>query len=162
MCLFVNKKLTRRARQRKGFVIRYKVLKTDVRAQYFPGKGEGTYINRHGVYSPVWSKAWRSGFNRCDLRRKPKDIPRKVIKIDNGIHVYKIRKHAIQQWESNMNHYNLVVVPVKCYVEDLMGADSDEEVYFKVFLEKEDYEKARKRDKSVAIVNIHQRVKNAS
>jgi len=63
--------------------------------------------------------------------------------VEHGIHVYIFEKHAMQDFEIDNNS---CIVPVRCHKSQLIAIDSGLPVaaFMKVFLKKEDFEKAIK------------------
>jgi hypothetical protein len=136
MCLFANEKKTLKARKaRKGFCIRYKVLRARIDSSLFQLQSHKPTII--GLISPFYHKVWKPGWNKSNARFNKNKIP---YRINTGIHVYVSSTTA--KSIAGYNSEDQIFIPVKCYVKDLLGVDGEgEEAYQKVFLEKKDFEK---------------------
>lgn len=126
MCLYVNKPKTaeRKAKYKKGYVIRYKILVQD-----------------DGLKSPCVRHItnWKPGWVVSDRKDNTCDRPGEI---NQGIHV-------LTKLVECLNWFTLyedrLIVKLKCYHKDLVGVDgAGEEVYTKVWLPKKEYDKALK------------------
>jgi hypothetical protein len=163
MCLYVDWKLQHRAKKRKGTVTRYKVLRKGKTTTEWNTKTEEFFEKTsNGLFSPIQTKRWRPGSNKCSLPKKPR-LEDAHYKVHEGIHVYKTRADALNDWggEGDKEH-QYVILPVKCDAKDLMGVGDTEEVYYRIFLDKKDYEKGIANHKSVIANQVKTEVPTSS
>lgn len=128
MCLVILPNKTKEAKKNKsGFVYRYKTL-TCVHGS----KDLCSAFRQAYIWKPGWNK---SSCHKIDLAECQHVVER-------GIHVFKSPCN-FARW---CNHYESeVLVKVKCYYKDLIAVGhTSDEAYTKVFLEKKEYDRAKK------------------
>lgn len=86
------------------------------------------------LQSKIYTMDWKSGWNKSN-GFKPFCSSSSI---KEGIHVYRRRPNIKKHWISTR------LLRVKCYKKDFIGADQSTAVFKKVFLYKEDYDKATK------------------
>lgn len=146
MCLRTDLMLTKRAfATRKVPVKRYKVVT----------------VRDGKLMSPVYSKQWRPGVNKSNLRKKrSKDEILKLLKVykyatvNCGIHVFVTPQGAKDYILNNEHLIPVVIITLICDPKDLLGVGTvrkhNREAYAKVTFEKADYENAMKQLKTKA------------
>lgn len=99
--------------------------------------------NKFILVSPIYyTKRWLPG--ECRSNRRSKSVSNSEIRygVDKGIHVYLTKRAA----ENNKSSWE-VLVKVTCYLKDFIAcsnSDYNEAVFTKVYLSKEEYDKAVK------------------
>jgi len=101
------------------------------------------YYNKR-LMSPYQRKIYRTGWNKSN--RKSIDITdtdKQWETVVHGIHVYRTKRQATKDIFCYSFSGKLVIIPVTCYLKDLvaMGLYS-EAVFMKVFLRKADHDNA--------------------
>ena len=86
---------------------------------------------------------WQLGWNIADVTQ---DLSDSYSQIYHGIHVYLGYKIAIKDYKERL-------VRVKCYLDDLVGADKTTAVFNKVYLPKTQYEQAMRNQLCVYIAS---------
>jgi len=138
MCLTYSKEGTRKFREKykkgkKTFAIFYKIV----------------YCNSSGIYSGVFHHTWKAGWNYADKTPYKNKSLGDGRAINNGIHVYTTKTEAMETNGNSISYCGDHVLPVKCYMKDLIGKDGGykEAVFTKVWVDKAELNKIMKREK---------------
>ena len=141
MCLSIDKELTEKGITGKqvhsnGMVKVWKILRSFNNILVSPVKSYYT-----------WKTEWNKS-NRLDQELTYDE--KNQLTINYGIHVFLTRKET-REWARlewpRLDGLNYVIVPVYVYKKDLVARNKREAVFTKVFLKKEDYQKAIKKGK---------------
>jgi len=124
MCLYIHSVKTYKAKKNKtGKVVRWKVVSK------YP-------VTLRSMYQFLYK--WKPGWNRSNRKRAFCE----TYEVNRGIHVFTTRKEARTVLMADTR-----IVKVICYNKDLVAVGWDrDEVYTKVFLLKDEYDSALKRN----------------
>jgi len=92
-------------------------------------------------YQVGWNKSDRKSIDIYD-KDDPVIFSWKTV-VQHGIHVYRTKRQATKDIFYYSSSGKLVIIPVTCYLKDLVAMGlSSEAVFMKVFLKKADHDKA--------------------
>ena len=125
MCLYIHSVKTYKAKKNKtGKVVRWKVVSK------YP-------VTLHSIYQFLYK--WKPGWNRSNRKRA---FLLETSEVNQGIHVFTTRKEARTILRADTR-----IIKVICHNKDLVAVGWDrDEVYTKVFLLKDEYDSALKRN----------------
>ncbi len=140
MCLIYNSEETEKLKQKckknkKTFIICYKMVRWNS-------------ILSH-IQSWLFYHVWNGGWNHAHEKPYKREELKNDEHIECGIHVYTTKKFAIRMKRGYSNFDGYTILPVKCYIKDLIGIDYRQDVknavFTKVWVDKKEIDKIRRK-----------------